>query len=117
MSKEKAKSIIEQYLSHCQTSVDSGDDADLENLENAKSALRYIENAEPNKKQEVEVRREIHSMMDEYFGNKSDFYKSDTHKLLVDNATELVFVHGLGSIEALEIVSNVYCIASNEFGS
>ena len=67
-------------------------------------------------KKEVEVRREIHSMMEEYFGNKSDFYKSDTYKMLVDNATKLVFVHGLGSVEALEIVNDVYNIASNEFG-
>lgn len=70
-------------------------------------------------KQETEVRREIISMMDEYFGDgcKDHFFKSDTYSSIVDNAVVLVFTHDLGSIEALDIVSNVYNAGANEYGS
>lgn len=33
--------ILEQYRSHCQTTVNMGDDSDLENLEEVKEAIKW----------------------------------------------------------------------------
>jgi hypothetical protein len=39
--KESALYILEQYRSHCQTTVDMGDDADKENLKEVKKAIKW----------------------------------------------------------------------------
>lgn len=40
--KEITLFILEQYRSHCQTTVDSGDDADKENLKEVKKAIKWV---------------------------------------------------------------------------
>ena len=44
MSKQKAISILEQYRDHCQTTVNSGDNSDVDNLKDANEALNWINN-------------------------------------------------------------------------
>jgi len=34
--------ILEQYLDHCQTTVDGGEDNDLENLKRVKIAIKWV---------------------------------------------------------------------------
>jgi hypothetical protein len=40
--KEATLYILEQYRSHCQTTVDMGDNADKENLKEVKKAIKWV---------------------------------------------------------------------------
>jgi hypothetical protein len=43
MSKEKALFILKQYQDHCQTTVNDGDTADIENLKDVNQAIEWAE--------------------------------------------------------------------------
>ncbi len=66
MSKNKTLRILNDYLNHCQTTVNEGEPNDINNLENAKKAVNWVNKQKPQRKQLIDFAKWYNPNLNNY---------------------------------------------------